>query len=1112
MTPLQNKSALEDTSEDSNDNMEVFIVHGHGGSQRNAIDKMVKVIDDIFITKPTLKGSDIWIAYKNRKLGSASNKASLYFAVFNKENTNRNLTWQDIFLSAFKEMSMNIPVIKEVIALEPSGDGSGLQLTINKNPWTVVSRKSPNRTILNTSQLSNTITSDEDNDDSSVVSMTEYVTKVKESSNNKDKNTYATLGDFLEDDIEEVDTSHDMSSSTPRSESNPEDISNRNNGKPNMAHQFKVDLTEEQIHEIEESLNNGKIDNVNIDLLCKWILDSKYSVQHMMTSMNLTTHDWTQWREETIKKASDSALNTFHRHRDKSVNTIENAGSNNVSLINRTANGHLDNIKTVIKDSEDVLDKLTGYKAIATAATEALDTISNSITTRLNTAYMEMELKATNLEQSVIDEICAARADFFARIEESNLKQVEEKYQQQIDALQKEKENYLKDKAIQKADMEELKLILNEAKATLQQIKNGKPDIKEENTNDDTEDTDEYKNDDDGDNDGNNTHGANRNGVLPPPLPPCTKVRFKQNIQNYIAFIIQPKGPPLWSNRIGNYEYDIITASGTTIFGCNGNYIHPFEDMPGSQPRREPLLVEQLLLKLGNNGSQSPSNKNLGSHRHDVIDIEEIDTNDNSANDDDSNSDVMEARMRHQYYNKSPTSQYSQTRIPRQDEFQYPHGAPPKSVNSYILTKYGRDWTELTVSGPDDIRSFFEKFSSRVHEANIYCLNYDDITMDSGIAAITKDNCVNFDYAYKAMSNAIFHLIDRNKEEMFKQYKEPLTYLPTFRPNLDGFGFLFELISHSHPVLKRAKIAQMSPLEIPQFRHFISINEFINAYRLWEKDELLQNRQYSDKDKIEHIIYSLDDRFQIAKDKILRQLELIFLDPLKPQPFPESLKLTPQLAITITNMIPRSKYTLEELMNDNPEPRLHISELRNKGGSSPSIYKTFDKQRIKERRLRGSDNSSHNWSQWKDKIKFRPMPVGTICEACGKPNHCVYETGCSALGTFMMCTEFFKTQPKEKLDMVLSSYKQYQEDRSKARKERIENDKTLLNLFKKEKSGKKFSKIKRTYVKKFYDDFPDAYHDNDSPYDDDDKENTPNTTYEHDSDSEQSNCSSDSEE
>ena len=109
----------------------------------------------------------------------------------------------------------------------------------------------------------------------------------------------------------------------------------------------------------------------------------------------------------------------------------------------------------------------------------------------------------------------------------------------------------------------------------------------------------------------------------------------------------------------------------------------------------------------------------------------------------------------------------------------------------------------------------------------------------------------------------------------------------------------------------------------------------------------------------------------------------------------------------------------------------------------------------------------------------------TICPACGKKNHNVYDTGCPTLARFAMCKHFYDQCPKDKLDYLVKEFKTWQRDVDKQKKDRRNYDKKTLRTLKDNKyHSDDIESIKKTMYNSYINDFRDEEFSMDNPYDD----------------------------
>jgi hypothetical protein len=337
-------------------------------------------------------------------------------------------------------------------------------------------------------------------------------------------------------------------------------------------------------------------------------------------------------------------------------------------------------------------------------------------------------------------------------------------------------------------------------------------------------------------------------------------------------------------------------------------------------------------------------------------------------------------------------------------------------------------------------------------------------------------NSINNIAATKTISNALFILLDENKENYFKNYPDPKAYIEAYRRKSDRLNFLKHIMRRRHPALK--DINSTDSKQVPLFSTCTSIYTFINAYIEWIQDEKLRNnREYTDKEKIDYVLEQLDDNYKIAVRAIKSDIIDLNLNSTNPKPFPPHLLLNEDLSIYIVDQLPpdqrniiyeqitsaASTSTAKRLQADDSEGIIHKSTYN-------------DKKKYKPKQ-----------QQWAKELKWEILP-GEICEACNKNNHNVYKTGCPTLATFCACHAFYNKTPKEKLEPVMASYKQYQRDLQKKMKQRRNTDRAAIKTLTMEYDNEDIDKMKDTFFRKYKMDYNKEQYRQDNPYKDLDSE------------------------
>ena len=265
----------------------------------------------------------------------------------------------------------------------------------------------------------------------------------------------------------------------------------------------------------------------------------------------------------------------------------------------------------------------------------------------------------------------------------------------------------------------------------------------------------------------------------------------------------------------------------------------------------------------------------------------------------------------------------------------------------------------------------------------------------------------------------------------------------------------------------------------PSFKHFQNIHIFIQAYIEWLHDEKLRNnREYSNKEKLDHILNNLDERFAIALSKIGTKLDRLYADPTDPLPIPPHLHVTNDLGLYITDLIPDAKK--EDLSNNVP----HLFAMQTRSGNK---YSTSRKQKSPQGKFRFRQNPGETTSKDTkintEDLEWRIIP-GATCPACGKNNHNVYKTGCPSLGLFANCQEFYKSQPKHIIDKVQQAFNKYQHELGQKMMDRRNKDRSILRTVAATCGEDQVTDLQVSMFDEYKADFKDEQYNDTNPYDD----------------------------
>ena len=416
------------------------------------------------------------------------------------------------------------------------------------------------------------------------------------------------------------------------------------------------------------------------------------------------------------------------------------------------------------------------------------------------------------------------------------------------------------------------------------------------------------------------------------------------------------------------------------------------------------------------------------------------------------------------------------------DEFIYPLHTKPKMIFTNELNKAAQRW-DLQITDDDDLRGAYERLLSRMAEYNVRLTPYEDISRENQCCPLTPGNCVNYDSAKKAMSKAIFIVMEDNgAKSFFKDYTEPMTFIKGYSREQDGYGFITHVMEATHPQLKMESNRKVPAT--PIFSNYDTLYDFINAYMDWIEDEIIRsNRKYSNREKIDFIRDALDERYTTAKKKISNKLD--DLDSGALTIFPKELILTTRLAKHIIT-----------LLNENEQATLktiHARGIINKFGrdekhqnkySNNNRYndKKGDKPKFNKYDHKANNNDYKN-SNWAERLEWKLLP-GEKCPACKLNNHRVYSTGCPTFAKYAACKELYDTCPPDKVKAVVQSFNKYQRELARKLLERRNNDRRAIRTLAVKYNPEDINEIKSHFFDKYREEYIEERDRNENPNDD----------------------------
>lgn len=549
-------------------------------------------------------------------------------------------------------------------------------------------------------------------------------------------------------------------------------------------------------------------------------------------------------------------------------------------------------------------------------------------------------------------------------------------------------------------------------------------------------------------------------------------VQYSNNNYNVFAFIMNTTSPYFENEE---WYYALYTAEGNKIYQCKESELSIVRDTvpPGykAPPTPAPHASSMPFHQHKNSVFPPPSEH---SSRYDSI----------------GSSPAFD-----QKYETKPWQQpnYSRANRPLSDyEFIYPAGTYPKEIKPLSLYKAAKNWN-LHIADVHDLRGFYERLQGHLSYFNILLRSYDDIVTHENIAAITPENCTNYEPAIQHMSKSILLMFEQNKK-IFSSYPEPLGYMESFRTKMNGLDFVKKIMSKRHPNLRDMVKDVLSDHYAPTFSQSISIFTFINSYIEWLHDEFLDGgRQFSQLHQIKYVLNQLDtNTYGPAKVSIQEDLTRLNLNSTSPKPIPSHLYVDEHLGLYILDLLPESvRSGIYDDIASQEQAKMEDSlpTLNRLKDSDKSYYKKRDDKEYYKKKndkdkdalkndplLKDQDNS------WAKNLSWTIMKNQT-CPACYKTDHNVYKTGCPAFAQFAVCNEFYKTVPKDKLDIVVSEYQKYQQELGKRKREKRNSVRKVLRSLKAGYHQDDIEQMKETLFLDYKNEFEDEASNNVNPFD-----------------------------
>ena len=873
----------------------------------------------------------------------------------------------------------------------------------------------------------------------------------------------------------------------------------------------KIILTTEENTTIDNAIKTNNVDTLDHELLIRWINSSSQDINDNLNKnmLSITKHgnniknEMNDKIRHTAKAITDlknhceKNIGNAKREVQKAVNGIKESEMDSIAAINTIANTEKSSFSELTSESKDLLQKLTNSVQMAQRAMSHLADINNATHTYTENIKEEM-IQFCDTEKDEFIEWTAEKGGNYKL--DVDLKM---ELECQLDLLQRERE--LMEKEREKTERVRLDMLLKLEKLDkLEELYNNKVPAHSQVPS--------------------KPLYCEPTGTTTskPPLVPSsstTQVKFplrtKTPSTKTMSSVPGPNPVPSFINNIETAQKSLQKPKDTKpqperIYYDNGrvhplkvdtgvHYTAPLHDVHGiimgyNPPQfRDGYWHHELCTINGTRlincseehmivtTDQLPASTKKAAFRGHQPATNTYDLTQDYELDDDMSTRPWQRRS-------------TQRNQMRSNEFIYPIGTEPKYVHSSYLLKQAEKWdVSLQSMG---IRKFYEYLKSRCATFNIFLKSYDDITLAENLAAITELNCNNYTVAYKEMTTALYLLLDQYKSSWFDEKSIAFQSLEAYTTSCDGFQYLKQLLKRQHPDLK--DIRDSAVASKPRFDEYKDIYEFINAYIHWLDDERLRGRPfYSDKEKISHVINSLDDRFNTAKKYINERMNTIYLDRLNPKPMPEEFKLTPGLSVYIVDLLTpaeqqvdltndisdssgakinravteRKKYNLRSGRNNNN---------RNDRGSDSdrNPYTTHSRQRP------NYDNDRNNKPKVIEKDLVWELLPDEKCDACGGINHNVYKTGCPTFARFANCKSFYdKYKDAEEFKPITKAYAKYQRTRQKDLRNARNTKRKTLRKMESECDSDSMAYLKKVYYDDYLEDFEDERFSENNPFD-----------------------------
>ena len=376
-------------------------------------------------------------------------------------------------------------------------------------------------------------------------------------------------------------------------------------------------------------------------------------------------------------------------------------------------------------------------------------------------------------------------------------------------------------------------------------------------------------------------------------------------------------------------------------------------------------------------------------------------------------------------------------------QFLYPkdnHHAREVESHKFQKTKLA-----VTCTSEDSIFTFYNTLRHIAASYNILLRPLKEITKETGICQITKENSIGYDAAQETMATALHMKLTTNN--YFKEFPAAQTYVRAASNDSDTFKLMYRILEIIHPQLRASKGGIHKTIKAPSYDEIEddSIYTFINRYKNYLLYEMLstEKRQYNKQEQTMYVVNALkkDVRFKEGIEYVLAAV-LTYQRDSRAEPlimYPIDLEID-EIAVTIDD---RSE---EYNVGDQEEVGVKKQRYINPYGNTSTI--NVARGRVPYKKPYEKKGYEKGGNQYGSTRTHNIRDNSITCKACNGIGHCATreDTICYALAKTHMCTRFLQDENNKQI--VRENTHRYRKQlKERMRKKKVDN--RLNNVIKK---------------------------------------------------------------